>query len=118
MKFISSLQTKIYQRFLLEGPCHCLCACSLLENQSAGTKGSGRSQRLSLATGSSEADQIYKICQVMGTPSKAVYADGHKLAANMNFRFPQFPAQSLAKMASTASPEAIDLMTSLCAWCA
>lgn len=66
--------------------------------------------------GSSEADQIYKICSVMGTPTKAVYADGLKLAANMNFRFPAFSPQPLAKLIPTASPEAIELIAGLCHW--
>eukprot|EP00892_Ulva_mutabilis_P003352 jgi/Ulvmu1/1389/UM011_0117.1 len=69
-----------------------------------------------LFPGSSEADQIYKICSVMGTPTKAAYADGLKLAANMNFRFPAFSPQPLAKLIPTASPEAIELITSLCHW--
>lgn len=66
--------------------------------------------------GSSEADQIYKICTVMGTPTKAAYADGLKLAANMNFRFPAFSAQPLTKLVPTASADAIDLISGLCHW--
>lgn len=53
----------------------------------------------------------------MGTPTKAAYADGLKLAANMNFRFPAFSPQPLAKLVPTASPEAIELITGLCHWC-
>ena len=68
--------------------------------------------------GSSEADEIYKICSIMGTPNKQSWAEGMKLAANMNFRFPQFSASPLGKHVPSASPEAIDLLTGLCAWCA
>jgi serine/threonine protein kinase len=42
-----------------------------------------------LFPGSSEADQIYKICSVMGSPTNRTWPDGLKLAAAMNFRFPQ-----------------------------
>lgn len=39
--------------------------------------------------GDSEADEIYKICTVIGTPSHQTWSEGMKLAASMNFRFPQ-----------------------------
>lgn len=42
-----------------------------------------------LFPGASEADQIYKICSVLGSPSARTWPDGLKLAAAMNFRFPQ-----------------------------
>lgn len=42
-----------------------------------------------LFPGSSEADQIYKICSVMGSPTARTWPEGLKLAAQMNFRFPQ-----------------------------
>jgi hypothetical protein len=40
-------------------------------------------------TVNSETDEIYKICSVIGTPNHQTWADGMKLAASMNFRFPQ-----------------------------
>jgi len=52
----------------------------------------------------------------MGTPTKATWADGVKLAAQMKFRYPQFSAVPLAKLIPSASTEALELMTSLCAW--
>lgn len=39
-----------------------------------------------LFPGSSEADQIYKICSIMGSPTMRTWGDGIKLAAAMNFR--------------------------------
>ena len=42
-----------------------------------------------LFPGASEADQIYKICSVLGSPTARTWPDGLKLAAAMNFRFPQ-----------------------------
>jgi male germ cell-associated kinase len=66
--------------------------------------------------GSSEADEIYKICQIMGTPNKQTWQEGLKLAANMSFRFPQFSPVPLTQIVPSASPDAVDLMTTLCAW--
>lgn len=38
---------------------------------------------------SSEADEIYRICSVIGSPSHQSWSDGMKLAASLNFQFPQ-----------------------------
>mmetsp|Transcript_21825 Transcript_21825/g.55969 ORF Transcript_21825/g.55969 Transcript_21825/m.55969 type:complete len:483 (-) Transcript_21825:18-1466(-) len=69
-----------------------------------------------LFPGSSEADEIYKICSVMGTPTAQSWPEGIRLAQNMNFRFPSFQATPLSKLVTNASPEAIDLMTAMCQW--
>ncbi|GBG70112.1 hypothetical protein CBR_g5743 [Chara braunii] len=69
-----------------------------------------------LFPGVSEADEIYKICSVLGTPSVETWPAGMKLAASMNFRFPQFAATHLSVLIPNASPEAIDLMTVMCSW--
>lgn len=63
-----------------------------------------------------QADEIYKICSIMGTPTQQVWPEGLKLAATMNFRFPQFAPTPLNKIITNACPEAIDLMTQLCHW--
>lgn len=39
-----------------------------------------------LFPGTSEADELYKICSVMGTPTAATWPEGLKLASAMNFR--------------------------------
>jgi protein kinase len=64
-----------------------------------------------LFPGASETDEIYKICSVIGTPNHHTWADGMKLAASMNFRFPHFPPTHLSVLIPSASPEAIDLMS-------
>ena len=64
-------------------------------------------------TGSSEADEIYKICSVMGSPSHKSWPDGMKLASAMNFRFPQFVPTPLSQLIPHASKEAVKLMTDL-----
>lgn len=37
----------------------------------------------------SEVDEIYKICSVIGSPNQNSWAEGLKLAENMNYEFPQ-----------------------------
>ncbi|EFN53549.1 hypothetical protein CHLNCDRAFT_25716, partial [Chlorella variabilis] len=69
-----------------------------------------------LFPGSSEPDELHKICCVMGTPSAATWPEGLQLAQQMSFRFPQQAAQPLAKLVATASPEAVELMTAMCQW--
>ena len=66
-----------------------------------------------LFPGSSEADMIYKICSVLGSPSVADWPEGQKLASQMNFRFPQFVPTHLSIIIPNASPEAVSLMEDL-----
>ncbi|KAJ8369974.1 hypothetical protein SKAU_G00100020 [Synaphobranchus kaupii] len=42
-----------------------------------------------LFPGNSEVDEIFKICQVLGTVKKSDWPEGYQLATAMNFRFPQ-----------------------------
>ena len=64
-----------------------------------------------LFPGSSEADQMVKICQVLGTPTKDAWPEGFKLAEQIGFKFPQFPPASLKALVPTASDHALDLMS-------
>jgi len=66
-----------------------------------------------LFPGSSEADMIYKICSVLGSPSTSDWPEGMQLASKMNFRFPQFVPTHLSIIIPNASPEAILLMEDL-----
>ena len=66
-----------------------------------------------LFPGNSEIDEIFKICSVLGTPDSREWPEGHKLAASMNFKFPQFSATPLASIIPTASKEAVALMTDM-----
>ena len=66
-----------------------------------------------LFPGNSEIDEIFKICSVLGTPDSREWPEGHKLAASMNFKFPQFTATPLASIIPTASKEAVALMTDM-----
>lgn len=69
-----------------------------------------------LFPGSSEVDEIFKICQVLGTAKKTDWAEGHQLAAAMNFRFPQCVPTDLKTLIPNASSEAIALMKDLLQW--
>lgn len=69
-----------------------------------------------LFPGSSEVDEIYKICSVIGTPDHQTWPEGLKLVASMNYQFPQFKSTDLSVLIPTASEEAIDLMASLLSW--
>ena len=69
-----------------------------------------------LFPGNSEIDEVFKICSVIGTPDKRDWPEGFKLAAAMNFKFPQFSPTSLATLIPNASPEAIALMTDMLRW--
>lgn len=63
-----------------------------------------------LFQGSSEADQIIKICNVLGTPSTANWSDGVRLANKRGIRMPQVPPVSLSSLIPNASAEAINLI--------
>jgi protein kinase len=69
-----------------------------------------------LFPGSSESDQIFKICSVLGTPSSSAWPDGHKMASRINFRFPQFVPTALETLVPQAGNEAIELMTGTMQW--
>lgn len=66
-----------------------------------------------LFPGTSEADQIYKICSVLGTPTADTWPEGLKLAAQMGFRYPPFVPTPLGQILPNASHEAVALLTDL-----
>lgn len=66
-----------------------------------------------LYPGGSETDEIFKICSVLGPPTHNTWPEGMKLAASMNFKFPQIASTPLSALIPNASPEAIQLMTDL-----
>ena len=73
--------------------------------------------RRPLFPGSSEIDQIYKICSVLGTPSHTDWAQGHQLAVNMSFKFPQFSSTHLSQvLGNRVGARAISLLYSIISW--
>ncbi|XP_024401596.1 cyclin-dependent kinase F-4 isoform X1 [Physcomitrium patens] len=69
-----------------------------------------------LFPGASEVDEIYRICAVIGSPSHYTWSDGMKLAASLNFQFPQLSSTQLSQLIPTASSEAINLISAMCVW--
>ncbi|PIA33608.1 hypothetical protein AQUCO_04100200v1 [Aquilegia coerulea] len=69
-----------------------------------------------LFPGSSEADEIYKICSVIGSPNQNSWADGLQLANVIKYQFPQFTSIHLSVLIPSASGDAINLISSLCSW--
>lgn len=66
--------------------------------------------------GSSEADEIYRICSILGTPMESEWVNGYKLAESINYQFPQFTGVDLSSLMPSASEEAISLISLLCSW--
>ncbi|PSR91717.1 Cyclin-dependent kinase [Actinidia chinensis var. chinensis] len=69
-----------------------------------------------LFPGSCEADEIYKICNVIGTPTARDWPEGLKLASAINYQFPQLAGVHLSALISSVSDDAIKLITLLCSW--
>ncbi|KAL0329871.1 UNVERIFIED_CONTAM: Cyclin-dependent kinase F-4 [Sesamum radiatum] len=69
-----------------------------------------------LFPGSSEADEIYKICSVIGSPTKSEWSEGLKLASAINYQFPQVAGVHLSVLVPGVSEDAINLIASLCSW--
>lgn len=65
--------------------------------------------------GSSETDQIYKICNILGPPSPSNWSDGAKLAQKMGLKFPAVAGTGLASAIPNASKDAIDFIAQLLA---
>lgn len=66
-----------------------------------------------LFNGTSETDQLFKICSILGSPTVSNWHDGVKLAQKMGIKLPNATPQPLSTVIPNASPEAIDLLTQL-----
>ncbi|KAL3635810.1 hypothetical protein CASFOL_020357 [Castilleja foliolosa] len=70
-----------------------------------------------LFPGSSEADQIYKICCVIGSPTRrSEWTEGLELASAINYQFPWVAGVNLSSLVPGVSEDAINLIKSLCSW--
>eukprot|EP01002_Notosolenus_urceolatus_P002744 NODE_1720_length_1321_cov_25.542453_g1432_i0.p1 GENE.NODE_1720_length_1321_cov_25.542453_g1432_i0~~NODE_1720_length_1321_cov_25.542453_g1432_i0.p1 ORF type:complete len:385 (+),score=86.29 NODE_1720_length_1321_cov_25.542453_g1432_i0:86-1240(+) len=63
-----------------------------------------------LFPGTNENDQLFKICSVLGTPTAQTWNDGVKLAAKLQFSWPQAVPTQLKELITGASPEALAIM--------
>ncbi|KAK9701584.1 Protein kinase domain [Popillia japonica] len=69
-----------------------------------------------LFPGTTETDQLYKICQILGTPDKKVWSEGYQLAGAVGFKFPYFTSTPLCNVVPQASAVGIKLMDILLDW--
>ncbi|KAI3914926.1 hypothetical protein MKX01_018095 [Papaver californicum] len=70
-----------------------------------------------LFPGTTEADELYKICSVIGSPNEESWAEGLQLAKSINFQFPQLQGvRDLSVLKPFASDATIGLITLLCSW--
>ncbi|KAG0484283.1 hypothetical protein HPP92_008362 [Vanilla planifolia] len=69
-----------------------------------------------LFPGVTEADEIDKICSVIGSPCQNSWADGLCLANKMKFYFPHYPRIHLSRLIPSASDHALSLISWLCSW--
>ncbi|EQC36303.1 CMGC/RCK/MAK protein kinase [Saprolegnia diclina VS20] len=66
-----------------------------------------------LFAGSTEADQMCRICSILGTPTKESWPEGVSMVAHMQFKFPKCNAVPLKQLIPNASPAAIQLLVDL-----
>uniref|UniRef100_A0A0B7AFF1 non-specific serine/threonine protein kinase n=1 Tax=Arion vulgaris TaxID=1028688 RepID=A0A0B7AFF1_9EUPU len=69
-----------------------------------------------LFPGSSEIDEIFKICSVLGTAKKEDWGEGYQLAAAMNFRFPQCVSTPLKQIIPNASNDGLQIIRDMLMW--
>lgn len=63
-----------------------------------------------LFAGSSEIDQLNKICSVLGTPNYNTWNDGMLLASKIHYTFPQFTTMDLSNVIPSAGDVALSLV--------
>lgn len=69
-----------------------------------------------LFPGSSEIDQLFKICSLMGTPDKSIWPEGHRLASSIHFQFPDCQKVPLTSIVSKASTYGHQLLEDMLSW--
>ena len=69
-----------------------------------------------LFPGASEPDTLYKICSVLGTPTASTWADGLRLAADIDFRWPRYVRTDLSQLVPNCSSEGLTLMSEMLRW--
>ncbi|XP_018577286.1 serine/threonine-protein kinase dyf-5 isoform X2 [Anoplophora glabripennis] len=69
-----------------------------------------------LFPGTTETDQLYKICAILGTPDKKKWSECYQLAGAVGFKFPYFAKTPLSDVVPQASYSSINLMDDLLEW--
>ncbi|CCW71515.1 unnamed protein product [Phytomonas sp. Hart1] len=63
-----------------------------------------------LFPGTSESDQLFKICSVLGSPTQTEWDEGYHLARRLNMRFPTIAPTPLRQILNYAPSSAVDLI--------
>eukprot|EP00760_Papus_ankaliazontas_P028038 PhM_4_TR3497/c0_g1_i1/m.60907/K08829/MAK; male germ cell-associated kinase len=66
-----------------------------------------------LFPGTSESDELFKICSVLGTPTMQLWPEGLRLASALGIRLPQIVPTPLSALIPNASPEALQVIQAL-----
>nr|XP_043615396.1 cyclin-dependent kinase F-4-like [Erigeron canadensis] len=69
-----------------------------------------------LFDGSSQQDMIDKICKVLGTPTESTWSWGVRRARKMNIQLPDWIGVEFSQLLPYASPDAVNLISSLLSW--
>ncbi|KAL8589021.1 hypothetical protein ACOMHN_048002 [Nucella lapillus] len=69
-----------------------------------------------LFPGSSEVDEIFKICSVLGTPKMDDWEEGYRLSSAMKFRWPQCVPSPLRALLPSATAEGLQLVRDMLMW--
>eukprot|EP00930_Biecheleria_cincta_P069979 TRINITY_DN57648_c0_g1_i1.p1 TRINITY_DN57648_c0_g1~~TRINITY_DN57648_c0_g1_i1.p1 ORF type:complete len:478 (-),score=64.79 TRINITY_DN57648_c0_g1_i1:33-1466(-) len=69
-----------------------------------------------LFPGSSESDQLFKTCSVLGTPTTQDWPEGFKLASQINYRFPSFVPTPFESLVPQANADGINIMLAMLKW--
>ncbi|KAM7536378.1 hypothetical protein Aperf_G00000087245 [Anoplocephala perfoliata] len=69
-----------------------------------------------LFPGESEIDMLFKISNLLGTPSQQDWPEGYKLASALNFIFPKYQPARLSNIITNASTTALQLISELISW--
>ncbi|XP_068892448.1 serine/threonine-protein kinase dyf-5 isoform X4 [Tenebrio molitor] len=69
-----------------------------------------------LFPGTTETDQLYKICAILGTPDRKQWPECYQLAGAVGFKFPYFKKTPLGDVVPQANGSAVDLMDNFLNW--
>ncbi|XP_059618314.1 probable serine/threonine-protein kinase DDB_G0268078 isoform X2 [Phlebotomus argentipes] len=69
-----------------------------------------------LFPGTSEVDQLFKICSVLGTPEKDDWPEGHRLAAAIHFQFPACSKIPIDSIVSRATDPGLQVLEDFLRW--
>nr|XP_023012381.1 serine/threonine-protein kinase dyf-5 isoform X2 [Leptinotarsa decemlineata] len=69
-----------------------------------------------LFPGTTETDQLYKICAIRGTPDKIKWPESYQLAGALGFKYPYFTKTPLGDVVPQASQDGIKFIDELLEW--